>query len=253
MPESPLTCEEALRLVHRFLGEGPDTGEHLILREHLEGCRACNDVYLDTVGAAAALGRTRRHLREEKEKDTRRITQRRLAFGGAMPGNRSGRNLRILLLPALAIFAMLHFQSIFGAPPRVDLSIIAGPVAIPDVVLEEPGTVLPMARGDWCATARGASARLAVGQTEVHLGGLTRVMLEDTRPLRLRFGHGTLVLSGPATVTSPVGVIEVVEGRARLTYEDAVLSAECLSGRLNGWNSKGGREISAGEQAVFYY
>ena len=63
MPESPLTCEEALRLVHRFLGEGPDTGEHLILREHLEGCHACNNVYLDTVGAAAALGIARRAAR----------------------------------------------------------------------------------------------------------------------------------------------------------------------------------------------
>ncbi len=254
MSPAYLDCEEALRLVHRFLGEEGESVEHLALREHLESCRPCHSVYLDSVGAAAALGRARRRLREEGEKNARRATQRRLALAGASPPNqRRRRNLRILFLPALAIFAIVQFQNAFGAAPRADLAVISGPVAMPEMLIEQPGTVLPMERGDWCATAPGASARLVVGRSEVHLGSLTRVMLEDTRPLRLRFGQGTLVLNGPATVTSSVGVIEVAEGRARLTFENAILNAECLSGRLAGWNTEGGREFVAGEEAVFYY
>ncbi|MAE28275.1 MAG: hypothetical protein QF724_03440 [Planctomycetota bacterium] len=254
MVDHALSCEEALRLVHRFLGEDGEGAEHLALREHLEACRACHAAYLDAVGTVAALGRAQRHLRQEEEKNTRRATQRRLALAGA--GERSQRrrrNLRILFLPALAILALVQFQSAFGAPPRADLAVISGPVAMPELLIEQAGTVLPMVRGDWCATAPGASARLVVGKTEVHLGALTRVMLEGTRPLRLRIGQGTLVLNGPATVTSPVGVIEVTSGRARLTYQDEILRAECLSGYLGGWNTEGGQKIGAGEEAVFYF
>lgn len=84
MSPAYLDCEEALRLVHRFLGEEGESVEHLALREHLESCRPCHSVYLDSVGAAAALGRARRRLREEGEKNARRATQRRLALGGGV-------------------------------------------------------------------------------------------------------------------------------------------------------------------------
>jgi hypothetical protein len=242
-------CAEAQRLLGEFLGGSPLSREaDRGFRLHLTSCPSCRQSYREALASAARLGRTIREARERDLRLGRRAEGRRRALAAGTRTVRGRGWWKLALIPALLVFALVRANP-FGADAVLEARWSAGGVRAAGTRLgaEEPAREL--ARGDWCLTDEDASAHLAASGVRIGLGARTQLLVEDARVPRVRLQRGALDLRGACTVTSPVGVVELFTGRARLELEGERLSIECLAGELDLSTSTGARRVRAGERA----
>jgi hypothetical protein len=166
-------------------------------------------------------------------------------FGGTDRGRRA--HLRLLLLPALALFLASVIWPMAGRN-LPGLEVLAGQVDLDGRVLAPADGRTAVHRGNWCATSRGSRALLTLGDTAVELAPDSRVLVEDDREGRLRLDAGELRVRGDCLVTSGWGVVlaEGAEGLLRAGPEG--LEIEAISGTLTASDSRGEVTLGAGER-----
>jgi hypothetical protein len=220
-------------------------------RDHLRGCDTCREAFVADVARLSELTRGSHAERVRRQKAQRRAQQRRLALAGAFDGtwNRlRGARLRLLLLPALAIFLVTMLSRPPGSAHAVHAQALGGSVWLSGTSLAVDGAPRALLRGEGCATGADGAARLGSPQAGVELQGAAQAWLESHAPARFRLGAGRFTLRGDLTATTRWGVIECSDALVRaLVLPDAV-EFELLEGRARCIDRSGERELGRGER-----
>lgn len=220
-------------------------------RQHLRGCEACRAAFVADVARLSELTRGSHAERVLRQKAQRRAQQRRLALAGAFEGTWDrlrGARLRLLVLPALAIFLVTMLSRPPGRVHAVHAQALGGSVWLSGTSLSVDGAPRALLRGEGCATGADGTARLGSPQAAVELQGSAQAWLESHAPERFRLGAGRFTLRGDLTATTRWGVIECRNALVRaLVLPDAV-ELELLEGRARCTDRSGERELARGER-----
>jgi len=270
--DEPIPCEEARRLLARFVGGELSRGEDRPFRAHVLSCTGCRDAYRESIQAAARLGRQHRAERErtpaeivrgvperperhrgdgrdggDEGSESRERTRR--ARGAIARYSRANRatwfRLRLVLVPAVMI-VLFSQLGVLRRPSSVEALALASGVVAAGADLAE-GSSVELSAGGVCASGSGR-ARLATKRGSASLEPRTLVVVEDPGRLRLRLERGTLALEGELVVTTPFG-IATCDGAGRLTLAGGSLEASCEAGSLTLVDAAGERTLAAGESA----
>ncbi|MFT7486954.1 MAG: hypothetical protein ACI9F9_002811 [Candidatus Paceibacteria bacterium] len=230
--KAPLDCEGALVCI-RFYARGelePDPTR--ILRLHLAQCPACMTLYRDTMETTALMGRRNQGEREERALERAQKNLHEKHFGPRPnPGKGMSRyKLRLLLMPAFAIFLLIHFTGLGEPPARVDLIATDGLVKVNGVLRahpEKPFLILP---GRWVTTGQFGKAVIDGGSCLLNLGQETDCLVEAARPVRVRLERGRIDLDGELIVVTVLGLLHVRDGKGRVYVDEQGLHFEPESG-----------------------
>jgi predicted anti-sigma-YlaC factor YlaD len=249
-PAGLASCEEARRLLVKFLEGALPRYEDRTLRRHLPYCDECRTIYRETLASAGSLGRQLREVRVAEEKRARRATQRRLAFGAT--GGARGRllALRPLLWTALIVVLFLNFSR-SSAPPVVAVTWQAGEVLLPAGRIGATRPDGELKRGDWCITRADSRVELTSGATHVLVGSSSQVLVEEADPLRLRLQSGSVSATGACTITTQLGVIGLEDGAVQIERDETKLEVRCLLGTASVTTPERQGRIRAGESEIF--
>jgi hypothetical protein len=163
-----------------------------------------------------------------------------------LPGSDRGARLRLLLLPAFAVFLFTVVARGPGPEETARLLPLGGAVQVGQELLGVAGDGLSVLRGQLCATGEDGRARIEASGGSADLEPGTWLWLEDAEGPRLRLGGGELVARGLATLTSPAGIVEVHGGAARVRLAGGGLEVEALQGEATVANSRGTRTVPSG-------
>lgn len=239
--ERPLTCDEVSVLVRTFVAKGLSTEKGRLLRAHVEGCRACREIYRGGVETAAHIGHGRRTERVATEKAVRRWSLRRDAFSAHATPRGRGARIRTLVYPAFFCFLIIQFTEIGSHEAMLEVEILAGEVQASEA----------LELGELCATGPEGRARLTTDGAWLELGHETRLLVESIHPPRVRLLAGELELDGGWHVTTRQGVVEVEGGRARVALDPDGLVCSGDTGVLRVIDARGETIVAAGERVVF--
>ena len=104
-------------------------------------------------------------------------------------------------------------------------------------------------RGDWVVTDANSAASLTLGaRNEVLVERGSKVCIEDRGLGRLLFDSGALVVRGPRTVTTRVGVIELEQGELRISGGGQAAEIELRQGACVVIDAHGERRLAPGER-----
>jgi hypothetical protein len=241
-------CVEAWRATQLFVaGEldgrgGPERVQWM--RDHFERCGSCRDRYRGAVMTLAHIGRERRLDRAERDLERRRVGLRRMAREAGLPPATSLHRLRILIYPALVLFLIV----LMTRQPRSQASLtwLAGRIQVEHRILSREEPRARLRTGQWCSSGPEGGARLETPRVRADLEEDTRLAMERIVPARLRLEGGAVQLDGSCLVTTPRGLVELEEGRARVALEGG-LRVDCLAGRARVSLADGEHNLEAGE------
>ena len=256
---TPEACLEALRLLARFVGGGLAPDDERTFRQHLVTCRSCMESYRSMMASAARLGRSARTRREEAARDRRRsgLRTRALAATGDMSRRRRF-GLRLALLPAGIALLILMWQASGGTSSLVahwdGEGANGGQVLAADQLLGPERPRLVLGRGDWCETRRDSMTRIELERARGELVAFdldeyTHVQIEDLRVPRIRLQQGSVIVRGPAAVTTSLGVLRVLSGATRLRLSRGGYALECIEGEADWTGPESRRTLLGGERA----
>lgn len=207
----------------------------------------------------------------QKDLDQRRdeivadLTAKIAGVSGAGAGRRplrlSGIRLRTLVLPAFAVFLMVHFGGSAAKPLGVEAAFVpgsgeafagflqvdgeAGPVAATG---DRPS--IPVESGDVVGTTAGSpgTLRLGPGSLELHAGA--RALVESVMPPRVRLISGTAIAKGEVRVLTAHGFLEQTEGESRLGISPEGLRVTLRAGEASLVSPDGAGPLTVGEQRL---
>ncbi len=238
-------CEEARVLLSQFVHGGMKRSADRRFRQHLTRCPTCRDVYRETLASAARLGRALRDAREEEARERRRHDQRKAALQAGVRGPRSRLfGLRLALLPALVAFVWTQFDR---GPTALEVVALEGRAAVlvaGDRLEEETAEIVA---GQWCQTLGPGRARLDASQGRLWLGANTQLFLEEAEGGAVRLQSGEVEFEGDWRVVLQLGVVQAREARGRIRVGREGVQIDCEEGALRWGNSRGERDIVAGE------
>ena len=253
----PEECAATPRRAAAFLAGSLPADELRALRAHREHCRACDATWRNTITAASNLGKRGRgdHGAASAEELAEQRAERRrqtisdgfsaTLFRGGDKGRRA--HLRLLLLPALALFlaSVIWPMASRNLP---GLEVLAGQVELDGRVLSPVDGRTTIHRGNWCSTSPSSRALLTLGDTAVELAPDSSLLVEDDAEGRLRLDTGELRVSGDCLVTTGWGVVLVEDAEGLLRAGPDGLEIETISGTLTASDSHGEVTLSAGER-----
>jgi len=247
-------CAESRDSIAGFLDGGLERAADRRLRNHLVRCPECTALYRQTLAAAARMGRSLRVQKDERARATRSEGLRRRAMDATADGRRRNRfGLRLALLPAGIALLLCLFRA-GGGEEALFVHAERGEVFVGDTVLDAERPTLRLGPGDWVQTGDDARAALAghadrtPGAPDLGvLGARSDLLVLDAVRRELRLEGGLLELSGPASVQTVHGVLQL-EGRARLEVSRERYVVECLEGGARWTGPTLVRELVAGER-----
>lgn len=242
----PDPCEDAGKLIQRFLAGRLARADEQRMRQHLAGCAECQDTYQHAVYTAASVGRERREERVALERHERHAELKRLAFE-APPRTRGMHLLRVLVYPAFFCFLMVQIGNLTDRTVGLRLSLVQGSVRAGARELDEPGTAAEVWQGQVCSTAEDGGATIEAEDSVAELAADTHVLIERVRPLRLRLRAGTLHVTGDARVSTTLGVVELEQGEADILLVGGQLTVLAASGTVRFTGPDGVRSLEPGE------
>lgn len=238
-------CALSSERLARYLHGGASLEEQAVYRRHRRGCPPCAETFREALAQTTELSQQRRGTQLRKQKEQRRARRRADAIegshtrAGGLSSRRRNAHLRLMLMPAFAIFIMLGVYPATRSwgPPRVALTVTDGAVIVSGESVaagEEPRT---LQRGDWCALDVGGAGELVLKDTRLGLEPGTRVLIEDSFDLRVRLDGGRLAVEGPCLVTTTAGVVEVPGGSGWIALVDGGLRVHSDTGAWGASNS----------------
>ena len=182
-------------------------------------------------------------------------------LGGTAPRRRplslSRLRLRTLVLPALAVFLLVHFSTGSGAPFGVvaafqpgDGASYAGAVELTDGATATAGASVPVEPGDVVGTTAGSPGTLTLGKGSLALHAGARALVESLVPPRVRLVGGTGVARGRIRVVTANGVLDLGDGEAQLEIRSDGTRVEVRSGAGSLTTPDGVDELAAGDERV---
>jgi hypothetical protein len=232
-PDRELNCAQARALIRAFSVGTVAAGARAALDRHLLDCKDCRGEYRDSIDSAAELARNLVRARPAA------------ADAESPPARRTGS--RVFLFVALAL-VVASIPMLSPKETKVLARCLEGEGWIGEAPISAGMEAREAGRGAWVEAKAGGSVELTSPDARAELAGTALVMVEGGEGLCLRLSRGSLELSGPVQVTSPVGVFTLEKrGRAELTLEQSRLVAECFAGHGSLVGPAGERELSAGE------
>jgi hypothetical protein len=246
-------CAATSARIAAFIDGGLSGSESAAMREHRRVCKECDEEWRASLSTTAHLHHRGRVGAREDDRAARRAHNRRLALEGALatptrPGRRVRRaRLRLLLLPALAIFLMAVIYP--GSRRSVSqLEALSGRVELAYRSLVPDDGSFTVRRGDWFETGPDARARLTLGPADIEVEPSSRVLIEDRASGRVRLIAGTLSLRGDGIVTADAGVVQVQAGEGRVSARPDGLEVAAASGTVLAAHSGGEETVPPGER-----
>ncbi len=204
----------------------------------------------------------------QKDLDQRRdeivadLTAKIAGVSGAGAGRRPLRlsriRLRTLVLPAFAVFLMVHFGGGAAKPLGVEAAFVpgSGEAFAGFVQVDgEAGTMdatggrpsIPVESGDVVGTTAGSpgTLRLGPGSLELHAGA--RALVESVMPPRVRLISGTAIAKGEVRVLTAHGFLEQTEGESRLGISPEGLRVTLHAGEASLVSPYGAGPLTVGE------
>ena len=251
-------CARSSERLARYLHGGAALEEHEVYRHHRRDCPACAETFREALALTTELSQQRRETQLKKEREQRRARRRADAIegsntrAGGLSRRRRNAHLRLMLMPAFAVFIMLGVYPATRSwgPPRVALTVTEGAVIVSGESVaagEEPRT---LQRGDWCVLDAGGAGELVLKDTRLGLEPGTRVLIEDSFDLRVRLHGGRLAIAGPCVVTTTEGVVEVPGGSGWIALVDGGLRVHSDTGAWGASNSHSQLLLGADETVL---
>jgi len=180
---------------------------------------------------------------------------------GRRPLRLSRIRLRTLVLPAFAVFLMVHFGGSAAKPLGVEAAFepgtgeaFAGFVQVDGEAgpVEATGgrSSIPVESGDVVGTTAGSpgTLRLGPGSLELHAGA--RALVESVMPPRVRLISGTAIARGEVRVLTAHGLLEQAEGESSLGISPDGLRLTLRSGEASLVSPDGAGPLTIGEQRL---
>lgn len=248
-----LSCGEVPALSRLYIASELGKPATRSLRAHLGKCPDCMLEYRESVRTAAALSRMTSEEREKRMIERRRNARHAQAFGHETVVKPKRRNfrLRMVLAPAILIYVIMSIANLGPSPGRVEIVEATSGVSIDQRavdLVEGSGLVLP---GRWVMTDRFAKAKIDARLCELQVGSSTNLLVESARPVRLRLRGGNVSVAGSTMLITVLGIVEVEEGRGRISLDDHGLDIEPESGKWTLKDMHGTRELELGRSQVF--
>ena len=161
--------------------------------------------------------------------------------------------LRTLVLPALAVFLLVHFTAGSGAPFGVRAAFHPGDGdSFAGVARLGPGeaAAVPVEPGDLVGTTAGSPGRLLLGEGDLELQVGARALVESLVPPRVRLVAGRAVARGPIRVMTANGVVELTEGEAEVAVTGSGLRVLLARGAGTIVSSAGTEALALGEERL---
>ncbi len=166
--------------------------------------------------------------------------------------------LRTLVLPAFAVFLMIHFGGGAAKPLGVEAAFepgsggaFAGFVAVDgEVGPAGEHRSIPVESGDVVGTKDGSpgTLRLGPGSLELHAGA--RALVESVMPPRVRLISGSAVARDEIRVLTAHGFLEQTEGESALGISPQGLRITLRSGQASLVGADGTGPLTVGEQRL---
>lgn len=238
------------RRISLFVEQGLSVDEGEAMREHVRKCLECRVAYQQTIRSAARLGRAQREERLDEQRQRRALFRKRVGVEADTKPRRG--MLRLALLPALFALLVIQMNRLSSANESgIRVTRVRGEVYAAGRTLTEEDPSVVVGRAVACATREGAEAILERGDTRFVMGGETMLEVELDRPVpRLRFHAGILQAEGPCAISTAVGVVEQVDGRASLQWLGRTLEITCLTGSMALTDAQGHHEVREGERIL---
>ena len=251
-------CGRTPERVAHYLRGGLAGRERAEFRAHLAECASCEATYRESVCVATQLAARRRETRDKRER-ARAAARRRtmlvegsLSRHGRLPRTRRNAHLRLILMPAFAVFLMMVIfpRAQAWGPQRVHLTEAEGLVRVSGLLVDEPVESRELSRGDWCAVGPEGRARLELGDTHIELAAGTLLLIEDSAQLRLRIDAGRIDIQGTCVVTAEEGVVEASGGSGHVAMRPEGLEVHTREGAWTAFTSRAEHALAAGETVL---
>lgn len=236
-----LDCAKALRLIDQQVVGSLPGPVVAILRRHLAGCADCRAGYRERVEAVASLGRGAAQRVASARAGARAGIGRphhRSRFGSA-----GLRRFIMIVVPALLFFLATRIDSSWEFEPPLMVSCLEGTAWVGGEVLERPMGPRRLRRSDVLATEPDTRARIDARKFELELEPQTRLLVISALTRRVRLEEGTLAVRGDSRIETPLGVVEVSAGEARVRIDGAGLDVVAESGRVTVVDASGRRVV----------
>lgn len=241
-------CESAKDSVAEMLASGRTLADHPELRDHLHACEDCNSIYRELLLEGTRMRRSLLGLESQSSAGSQGTSRLRrpllspLAIARAGFSSTSRGKASWVIMIAVVFYAVVRLTPEPTGAARVGLTALQGSVIsnVEALAVGEPERELQ--RGDFVRTPEGARASLSFGKTLVELAPSSIVQIEEPSTRRLRFESGAFTCTGPLTVTSLFGIVEVDSG-AKLWIGPAGLFVESREGRVRAIDSSGERDL----------
>lgn len=246
-----LDCAQAREEIQTFAGSRIPAARGRILRSHLLECGDCKSFYKETIETAASLGSNLRANREAKlaeQSETRRAAQRSVDKLRRSRPNHS--RLRTVMLPAFFFFLMVSVTKLAWPDDKVRVTEWGGPVFLNDEPFGFEGVPKKIRRGSWLVTGASGKVSIETGDSAIQLGERTFLLVEEPGAHRFRFRGGELTVAGPSLVTTTHGVLEVIDGAARLEARGARFELVCESGTIAFTDASGTQKLTATDRVL---
>lgn len=222
-------------------------------RAHMRACASCREAFLADLERLSELTRGGHAERLRRQWTQRRAHQRGLALAGAFEGTwgrlRSAR-LRLLIMPALAIFLVTSLSRPPGSVLTVRAQTLQGSVWLAGTSLPADTGPRALLRGEGCATGADGAAHLGSKTASVELEPLAQAWLESHSPARFRLGTGRFKLQGDLTATTRWGVLECQGATVHAHVLSDAVELRVLDGRVRCTDRSGERTLAGGERVV---
>ena len=243
-------CESAREEIASLLASGHGLGQLPHLREHLIACSDCNAVYRSSLLAETRLRRalldTELNLDDEQQPPARAVLSPLHVARAGFSSSGKGKAAWVIAL-AVVFYTLVRLTPEPAGAIRARLRSLAGEVSANGVSLIAGSPERELERGDWVRTSAGARARLEFGATRVDLAPSTQVQIEEPAEHRLRLEAGSLEVRGSLLLSSPFGIVEIIEGGANLWVDAHGLMVRSTAGELRAIDARGEHALQAGE------
>lgn len=237
-PPPAIDCDRALRLVDAQSTTSLPTHLSEILRGHLAVCPECKSAYRERMQSVAALGR---QLRASAGGSSARLGPNHFS---RRVGSRSIRRFAMFVVPAALFFLASQLDASWNFEPPLTVHAIEGTAWIGGRPLEPEGGELRLRRSDLVETPPDARCRIVARSFEVAVEPQARVLVISALARRVRLEEGQVDVSGEVTLETPLGLVEVAAGEARVRLDAGGLVVEARSGTVRRIDARGARVVA---------
>jgi hypothetical protein len=242
-PENHPACVEARGRLERFLTGDQSLSEDRALHAHLARCSGCNARYRETLLMTARLERDRRERAVDREARLERTQQ--MATAANLKRART-RRWRAAVLPIGAVLVIAQLLAFVDGGASAQAKVEHGGAQVGEQLLDASTESFELARGDWLTTFEDSRLAIQSEGARAGLDGAARVLIERLDGLTLRLERGALEVEGACTIRGRFGLVEVSEGRARITVEAGNIVVENRAGAVRLVDALGSRAIEPG-------